>query len=152
GEDNLPAPEEVDPTPGLVLEKLEDGQELPEWLAGPPRRRTWLGLPKPLPFVPQAGEADCGAASLALVARYHREPGALAPLRDRAHVGPEGASMLGLTKAAEALGFRWRAVTADFERIAGLSLPAVAHWEGRHYLVLYAAAGGRVVLGDPAGG
>jgi ATP-binding cassette subfamily B protein len=60
--------------------------------------------------------------------------------------------MLSLAQAAEAVGFQWRAVTTDFAHLAGLSLPAVAHWKGYHYLALYEVRADQVVVGDPAAG
>jgi ATP-binding cassette subfamily B protein len=149
-----PAPEappaEVEarsPPPDVVWEAPPAGPA-----GGPDRRRSWLNLFKKRPFVAQEDETDCGAASLAMIGRHHGRRLSVAWLRDLAHVGAGGASMLGLTRAAEAAGFRWRAVSTDFAHLAGLPLPAVAHWKGYHYVVLYEVRGERALVADPAVG
>lgn len=139
---------EKQPVPDLSWEKIGDQPELPA-----SRRRSrswWLTFLKPFPFVPQEDESDCGAAALAMLGRYHGLDLPPGRLRDLAHVGAEGASMLSLAQAAQASGFSCRAVITDFNHLQGLELPAVAHWRGYHYLVLYEVTGERVVVGDPA--
>ena len=138
--------------PELGWEKLDGRPALPQRPAPGPRRRTWFGFPEPFPFVPQEEETDCGVAALAMITCYYHVPLSVERLRDLAHLGSEGASMLSLTKAAETIGFQWRAVSTDVEHLASLSLPAIAHWKGYHYLVLYALEGDQLVLGDPAVG
>src|SRR5207249_4567755 len=73
-------------------------------------------------------------------------------LRELAGTGAHGADMLGLATAAETVGFQCRAVRTDYGHLPGLDLPAVAHWKGYHYVVLYEADDRRVVIGDPAVG
>lgn len=109
----------------------------------------WFGA-KRRPFVPQEDENDCGAAALAMVALFHKAPISVARLRYLANVGARGASMLSVTAAAEAIGFDWRAVTTDYTHLADMPLPAIVHWKGCHYLVLYEAVETGVLLGDPA--
>jgi ATP-binding cassette subfamily B protein len=132
--------------------KIGDGPAVPRPL--PKRRgwRAWLPLATRYPFIPQEDETDCGAAVLAMIGRYHGRRLSVERLRDLAHVGPTGASMLSLAHAAEAVGFQWRAVTTDFTHLPGLRLPAVAHWKGHHYLALYDIGKDRVIVGDPAVG
>jgi ATP-binding cassette subfamily B protein len=132
-------------------EEIGAGLELP---AAPTRRgwRDWLPPWARYPFVPQEDETDCGAAVLAMIGRYHGRRLSVARLRDLANVGSTGASMLSLARAAEVVGFGWRAVTTDYSHLPGLRLPAVAHWNGYHYLALYDIKADRVVIGDPAVG
>jgi ATP-binding cassette subfamily B protein len=115
--------------------------------AGVRKRRR---LFKRYPWLPQHDETDCGAASLAMIARYYGMPLSVGRLRETANVGREGGSMFSLARAAEAVGFNARAIKTDFGHLPSLPLPAVAHWKGYHYLVLYEVAGDKVVLGDPA--
>jgi subfamily B ATP-binding cassette protein HlyB/CyaB len=102
------------------------------------------------PWLPQHDTTDCGAASLAIVARCHGIRLPISRLRELAGTGPNGASLLGLASAGEAVGFHCRAVRTDFGHLAGLDLPAIAHWQNAHYVVVYEANARRVVVGDPA--
>jgi ATP-binding cassette subfamily B protein len=136
--------------PAVAWEAIDDDAEPARPRARP--RRHWFGPKRAYPFVAQEDETDCGAASLAMVARYHNVRLSVERLRELAHVGGEGASGLALMRAAEAVGFDCRPVKTDFGHLCGLPLPAVAHWRGCHYLVVYEAGEGRVVLGDPAAG
>jgi subfamily B ATP-binding cassette protein HlyB/CyaB len=124
----------------------------PPPLGQPPRPRPWLRFWKRYPWVKQYGETDCGAAVLAMVARYHGIALSVAGLREKANIGREGASMLNLAAAAESIGFDCRAVATEPGQLAGLPLPAVAHWKGYHYLVVYEVNARQVILGDPAVG
>jgi ATP-binding cassette, subfamily B, bacterial HlyB/CyaB len=41
-------------------------------------------------------------------------------------------------------------VKASFDKLAQQPLPAIAHWEGKHYVVVYEVNKKRVIIGDPA--
>src|SRR5205085_1924332 len=130
------------PSPGRAAETLPPGTL--------PRRGDLARLLQKYPWVPQHDETDCGAAALAMIARYYGVKLSVGRLRETANIGREGASMFSLALAAETLGFTCRAVKTDYGHLAGLALPAVAHWKGYHYLVLYEVKGERVIVGDPA--
>ena len=85
-----------------------------------------------------------------MISRYYGKRLSIARLRDLANVGREGASMFSLAVAAEAIGYRTRAVRTDYDHLMKLELPAIAHWKGYHYVVLYEATESRVIVGDPA--
>ena len=102
------------------------------------------------PALLQLSETDCGAACLAMILRYYKKHVSINRLRELANVGREGATLYSVAEAAEALGFHARGIRASFEHLAKLALPAVAHWEGFHYIVLYEAKRDHVVVADPA--
>ncbi len=116
------------------------------------RPRAWWRFWKRYPWVPQHDETDCGAAALAMIARHHGLRLSRGRLRDVAQVGREGTSMFNLAAAAENIGFACRAVTTDYGHLSGLPLPAVAHWQRSHFIVLYEVTATHVVAGDPAVG
>jgi ATP-binding cassette subfamily B protein len=58
--------------------------------------------------------------------------------------------MYNIAAGAETLGFMSRAVNADYVSAATLELPAIAHWKGYHYIVLYEIKPTYVLVGDPA--
>jgi ATP-binding cassette subfamily B protein len=103
-------------------------------------------------WVAQEGATDCGVAALAMVARFHGLDVTLSKLRAGMRVGPRGTSLLDLEQAAAALGLRARAVHVGLEQLVNVSLPAIAHQSGEHYVVVYALAPDGIVVGDPAAG
>ena len=66
--------------------------------------------------------------------------------------GDVGTTLLALQRAASALGLAARAIRVGPERLGDVSLPAVAHLGGGHYVTLFEAGPGGVVIGDPETG
>lgn len=104
------------------------------------------------PFVEQQSSSDCGAACLAMISRYWGKQFSLNSLRIKAGVGRSGASLKGLARASESLGFQATPVRASWQRLSDREHPWIAHWQGNHYVVVYQAKGDRVVIADPAEG
>jgi ATP-binding cassette, subfamily B, bacterial HlyB/CyaB len=110
----------------------------------------WRRLFRLYPFVAQHDETDCGAACLAMITAYHGVPVGVARLRDLANTDQEGASLWSVAQAAEAIGFRARGLRLSYAALKQITVPAIVHWEGFHYIVLYEAGDQHVVVGDPA--
>jgi len=104
------------------------------------------------PHVFQLDEMDCGAACLGMVCRYFGRNVSLSYIRDVAHTSTRGTSLNGITRAAEELGLVARSVRASKSRLDEMPLPAVVHWEGDHWIVLYRVEGGHVRVADPESG
>ncbi len=122
-------------------------EELEPAAAPLPRRRR-----RRLPHVYQLDEMDCGAACLAMVTRYFGKTVGLPRIREFVHTSSEGTSLLGLSRGAEALGLEAHNVRASKSRLDRLPLPALCHWEGNHWVVLYEVGATSVRIGDPARG
>ncbi len=58
-------------------------------------------------------------------------------LRQRCHIGREGVSLLGISTAAESIGFRTIGVHISFEQLAEAPLPCIVHWKQNHFVVVY---------------
>ncbi|HET6249849.1 MAG TPA: peptidase domain-containing ABC transporter [Tepidisphaeraceae bacterium] len=112
----------------------------------PPAPRRWF---RRYPHLLQHDETDCGAACLAMICLYYGVPVGIARLRDMANVDADGATMWSVAQAAEALGFHACGYQMGYEALADLTLPAIVHWEGYHYIVLYEVTPKRVVVADP---
>jgi ATP-binding cassette, subfamily B, bacterial HlyB/CyaB len=110
----------------------------------------WQRLTRRYPFYAQQSASDCGAACLVMVGRYWGKQFSLNRLRELARVNRSGSLLKGLITAAETIGFVTRPVKASLDQLAKQQLPAIAHWEGNHYIVVYEIKGNRVVVGDPA--
>ncbi|NMF62411.1 peptidase domain-containing ABC transporter [Brasilonema octagenarum] len=110
----------------------------------------WAHLTKRYPFFEQQSASDCGAACLVMMSRYWGKRFSINILRDLANVRRTGASLQGLAVAAESIGFATRPVKASLDKLAQQPLPAIAHWEGKHYIVVYEITAKQVIVGDPA--
>ncbi len=102
------------------------------------------------PFFAQQSGSDCGAACLVMVSRYWGKNFSVNRLRDIANVDRNGSSLRGLSAAAESIGFATRPVKASLNQLATQKLPAIAHWEGKHYIVVYEVTPKSVIVADPA--
>lgn len=105
--------------------------------------------------VPQHGEEDCGAACLATISKHYGRTVSLNRSREAVGTGQMGTTLLGLKRGAEALGFNARSVRTSpqiLDRLQDAPLPAIIHWKGRHWVVLYGQRGKKCVIADPAVG
>ncbi|MCU0532343.1 MAG: peptidase domain-containing ABC transporter [Hydrococcus sp. Prado102] len=111
---------------------------------------VWQRFTRRYPYFEQQSASDCGAASLVMVGRYWGKRFSVNRLRELANVDRSGASLRGLAEAAESIGFSTRPVKAGLKKLAEQNLPAIAHWEGKHYIVVYEITKDRVIVCDPA--
>ncbi len=104
--------------------------------------------------VQQHSEEDCGAACLASIAKHYGRTFTINRLRETVGTRREGTTLLGLKQGAEALGFKARGVQTPLEMVdkKALPLPAIIHWKGYHWVVLYGKRGNKYVIGDPSAG
>lgn len=104
------------------------------------------------PFLMQIDEMDCGAASLAMVCRYFGRAVSLAHIRQIVHTATDGTSLKAICSGAETLGLAARSVKASKASLSLMPLPAIVHWDGNHWLVLYDVDKNWVRVADPATG
>jgi HlyB family type I secretion system ABC transporter len=110
----------------------------------------WQKVTRRYPYYAQQSASDCGAACLTMISRYWGKKFSINRLRDIAHVDRNGSSLKGLSAAAESVGFTTRPIKASIKGLAQQPLPAIAHWEGKHYIVVYAIDAKSVTIADPA--
>ncbi|NET03329.1 MAG: peptidase domain-containing ABC transporter [Symploca sp. SIO2B6] len=106
-------------------------------------------------LIRQHSEEDCGAACLATVAKHYGRTFTLNRTREAVGTGWRGTTLLGLGRGAEALGFHTRQVKASselIERLNQVPLPAIIHWQGYHWVVLYGKKGNKYAIADPGFG
>jgi ABC-type bacteriocin/lantibiotic exporter with double-glycine peptidase domain len=123
--------------------------EVDELPAAPARRARRT---RSFPVVRQIDEMDCGAASLAMVCRSFGRNVSLPFIRDAVGTGVDGTSLGGIRRGGERIGLSVRAVKATRDRLEELPLPAVVHWHGNHWVVLYDVDEQKVRIADPASG
>lgn len=103
------------------------------------------------PFVKQPDAMDCGPASLKMIAAFYKKNFSLETIRKNCYITKEGVSFLGLSEAADKLGFRTMGVKISFEMLAeNVPLPCIVHWKQRHFIVVYKISNNKVWVADPA--
>jgi len=107
----------------------------------------------PFPFVKQSDAMDCGPACLKMVAGFYKKSFSLESLRKKCFITREGVSFLGLSEAADSLGFRTLGVKITFELLSeNVPLPCIVHWRQRHFIVVYKISKETIWAADPAVG
>ena len=90
------------------------------------------------PFYMQLDAMDCGPACLRMIAKYYGKTYSLQTLRERSFITREGVSMLGISDAAESIGFRTKGVKITFDQLLKETpFPCIAHWKQKHFIVVY---------------
>jgi ATP-binding cassette, subfamily B, bacterial len=105
------------------------------------------------PFFKQMDAMDCGPSCLRMIAKYYGRSFSLQTLRDKSYLSRGGVSMLGISDAAESIGFRTMGVSLTPEKLfTQAPLPLIAHWQQNHFVVVYKIKRNRVSVADPAFG
>lgn len=90
------------------------------------------------PHYQQLDAMDCGPSCLRMIAKYYGKTYSLQTLRERSFITREGVSLLGVSDAAEHIGFRTIGVKTSFERLVEEApLPCILHWNQNHFVVCY---------------
>ncbi len=90
------------------------------------------------PHYRQLDAMDCGPTCLRMVAKHYGRSYTLQTLRQQSFITREGVSMLGISDAAEHIGFRSQGVRITFEQLVeDIPLPCVLHWNQNHFVVCY---------------
>ena len=106
-------------------------------------------------LIQQYSQEDCGAACLASVAKHHGRTLTLNRIRELIGTGRLGTTLLGLRRGANALGFNARSAVAApgiLSKLNHFPLPAILHWQGKHWVLLYGKRGQEFVIADPGVG
>lgn len=93
---------------------------------------------KKFPFYKQPDAKDCGPTCLRIIAKHYRKTIPLQQIRNLSETTREGSSLLGLSDAAENMGFRSLGVQIDFKTLCEeVPLPCIVHWNKQHFVVVY---------------
>jgi ATP-binding cassette subfamily B protein len=92
---------------------------------------------KKFPFFKQSDEMDCGPTCLKMVAQYYGKSYTRQHLRKFSGISKEGVSLLGISEAAEKIGFRTMGSMLSLGQLKAAELPMVLHWSQNHFVVLY---------------
>ncbi len=96
---------------------------------------------------------DCGPTCLRMVAKHHGRGYTMDTLRQKSGINREGVSLLGISEAAEGIGFRTVGAKLTWEQLEEqASLPCVVWWNQVHFVVVYKIKKNKVYVADPAKG
>lgn len=85
----------------------------------------------------QSNSKDWGKTCLRIVAKHYGKLISLKEIREITETTREGSSMLKLSDAAEAMGFKTIGAMLDFDKKKEAPLPLIAHWDKLHFVVVY---------------
>lgn len=102
--------------------------------------------------VRQHDSMQCGAACLATVCTYYGKDMTLEEAELYCHCGKRGVSLLGVSEAAQDLGFHTRAARFTVRQLSEVALPCILYWNQNHFVVLYRIRGSRYYVADPGKG
>ena len=92
----------------------------------------------PFTHYQQHDQMDCGPTCLRMVAKHYGRGFSIQKLREATQIGKEGVSLLGISEAAESIGFKTLAVKVPFKQLANdAPLPCIVHWKQNHFVVVY---------------
>lgn len=101
---------------------------------------------------------DCGPTSLRIISSFWGKNYSLHGLRQRCHISREGVSLLGISDAAEEIGFHTAGVKITWEQLRDeANMPCIVHLNQRHFVVVYKIkkekkGNWQVYVSDPAQG
>lgn len=106
------------------------------------------------PTVMQKDSMQCGVACLTGICRHYGAPYSTAFIEKFCFASKEGVSMHAISDAAAKLGLETHAGRVSLDGLKGLPLPAILHWNQKHFVVLYRVSktGRTFYISDPAKG
>ncbi len=111
-----------------------------------------FGSAKRLPVFLQTEAAECGLASLGMIACFHGHRIDLAGLRRRFTVSLKGATLAYLMQVAGRLHLAPRPLRLELDELPQLRAPCILHWDLNHFVVLRSVDARAAVVHDPAFG
>nr|WP_297058744.1 peptidase domain-containing ABC transporter [Prevotella sp.] len=105
------------------------------------------------PITFQHDSMQCGIACLQMICKHFGREYSLDFLSKLCFATNEGVSLLGIDDAANKLGLKTLCVKASMDELDKISLPAILHWNQKHFVVLYKIKKGRkYYIVDPGKG
>ncbi len=105
------------------------------------------------PIYIQHDSMDCGPTCLRMVSKHYGRSFTLQTLRERCFITREGVSLLGISDAAESIGFRTMGVSLNYNQLSREAiLPLIVHWKQNHFVVVYKIKKNKVFIADPGFG
>lgn len=95
---------------------------------------------------------DCGATCLRMIFKYYGQTISIHKIRRLCQTTGTGVNLLGISEAAEKLGFRTYGVRLTLEQLGEVELPCILHWNQNHFVVVYKVKKESYYVADPSVG
>ena len=108
---------------------------------------------RPFPIYRQHDAMQCGITCLQMLCKYYGHERTSEELSGYCFATNEGVSLLGISEAADKIGFH--TVCGKFEAgaLRSAPLPCILHWNQNHFVVLYKVKKGKhFYIADPGKG
>lgn len=96
---------------------------------------------KTMPLILQSEIAECGLASIALIASYYGHQLDMPAMRKRYSANLKGMNLQQLIELGDSLGLASRALQCPVEEIHKLKTLCILHWDLNHFVVLTKVSG-----------
>lgn len=104
-------------------------------------------------LIRQLDVMDCGPTCLQMIGLHFGKKFNLNYLREQCDKGQQGVTLLGICRAAEAVGFKTLPLKLSVELfVKQAQLPCIVHWQGDHYVVVYKIKHNKIYIADPGVG
>jgi ATP-binding cassette subfamily B protein len=118
-------------------------------------RDVWDSIKRPIsprrvPLITQMTNLECGAACLAMILNFHGRKTIISECREYLGIGTDGVSADMIAKEARRFGLRVRAYSVSLGDFKYVPLPAIVHWDFKHFVVVERWSPKRVAIVDPA--
>ena len=107
---------------------------------------------KSFPNYRQPDSKDCGPTCLRILAKHYGKSLTIQQLRNLTGTARLGSSLLGLSNAAEMIGFKTIGVKLSLDKLVDAPLPCILHWNNNHFVVFYKVKKDLFHISDPAHG
>jgi len=85
----------------------------------------------------QHNSMDCGPTCLRMVAKFYGKNYNIETFRNLSGFNREGSNLLGISEAAEKIGFKTRGIQLNLLQLFEISnCPSILHWGQNHFVVL----------------
>jgi ATP-binding cassette, subfamily B, bacterial len=103
------------------------------------------------PHTLQRNQMDCGPTCLYMLCKHYGRSFSIEKLRELTEIGKEGVNILGISDAAEKIGFRTQVLQLTIQELKeSIKLPCILHWSQNHFVVLYKIKANKYYIADPA--
>ncbi|RYG46666.1 peptidase domain-containing ABC transporter [bacterium] len=142
-------PREVSTTGRSTRCRSSTGVRCSDYRERKPTKEAKIVFRRRVSLVLQETTLDCGAACLAMVARFH---GIETGLRETGRLLAGRTDAYSLLQAADRMGLDGRGYQTSPEGLEGMPVPFIAHWRGNHFVVVEKVTKDALHIVDPAEG
>lgn len=104
------------------------------------------------PIYTQHDAMDCGPTCLRMISKYYGKSFSSQDIKNLCNQKKTGTTLLGISEAAEAIGFKTIGVRITFDQLCNVNAPCIISWNQNHFVVVYKVTDNKVIVGDPAVG